>query len=406
MLRKIIKIGLITLTAFFVLIGIITFALLTLFTVECNNRVSDNSEGRIYSSVDSIPSQTLAVLISSTPQPKENIKDDPFLLARLKAAETLYKADKIGYFLVSGGQISDCMKDSLVARGIPDFLIRTDTAATDIYNSVARAIKKYSADNFTIISHKQDNEKALYFIKYFHYDVDKVQAFNANPSFFDTSIATKLKENFDRTYIPLTSPAHEQSNDFGYSTNLVFDIWKDEWFERMCSNNTISGHNEQDTIVGNFTGHGIDTLYVKTTSRKKNTDLGINDYYLVSNNPKIPRIKLYGCDEIQPMLVNEGDLDGNGTTEVGYLHTWINSQWRQYRIFTLVGNEWRYLVVGDYLSTQYDFRQSGLEVAKPGKEKGTVLINYLYDDYVFERDERVREFRDTIVRPTFDRITD
>ena len=406
MLRKIIKIGSITLTAFFALIGIITFSFLTWFTVECDNLVSDNSEGRIYSSVDSIPSQTLAVLICSTPQPKESIKDDPFLMARLNAADTLYKADKINCFLVSGGQISDSMKDSLVARGIPNYLIHTDTAATDIYNSVARAIIKYSAEDFTIISHKQDNEKALYFIKYFHYNVDKVQAFNANPSFFDTSIATKLKENFDRTYISLTISANEQSKDFGYSTNLVFDIWRNEWFEHMISNNTISGHNEQDTIVGNFTGLGIDTLYVKTTSRKKNTNLGINIYHLESNNPKSPRIKLYGCDEFQPMLVNEGDLDGNGTTEVGYLHTWINSQWRQYRILTLVGNEWRYLVNGEYLSTQYDFRQSGLEVAKPGKEKGTILINYLYDDYVYERNECVREFRDTIVRPTFDRITD
>lgn len=404
MLRKIIKIGLITLTAFFALIGIITFSFLTWFTVECNNRVSDNSEGRIYSSVDSIPSQTLAVLICSTPQPKENIKDDPFLMARLNAADTLYKADKINCFLVSGGQISDSMKDSLVARGIPNYLIHTDTAATDIYNSVARAIIKYSADNFTIISHKQDNEKALYFIKYFHYNVDKVQAFNANPSFFDTSIATKLKENFDRTYISLTISANEQSKDFGYSTNLVFDIWRNEWFEHMISNNTISGHNEQDTIVGNFTGLGIDTLYVET--KKKKTDFGEYVYYLASNNPKIPRIKLYGCDEIQPRLVNEGDLDGNGTVEVGYLHTWINSQWRYYRIFTLVDSKWRYLVKGEYLSTQYDFRQSGTEVAEPGKEKGTVLIHYLATDYDKVKDERIYEIRDTIVRPTFNRITD
>ncbi|MEE0974743.1 MAG: hypothetical protein UH853_03410, partial [Muribaculaceae bacterium] len=63
MLRKITKIGLITLNAFFALIGIFTFAILIWFTVECDNHVSDNSEGRIYSSVDSIPYQNLAVII-------------------------------------------------------------------------------------------------------------------------------------------------------------------------------------------------------------------------------------------------------------------------------------------------------------------------------------------------------
>lgn len=404
MLRKITKIGLITLNAFFALIGIFTFAILIWFTVECDNHVSDNSEGRIYSSVDSIPHQTLAVIISSTPQPQKNIEDNPFLMARLNAAEALYNADKIGCFLVAGGQISNSMKDSLVARGIPDYLIRTDTAATDIFNSVARAIIKYSAEKFTIISHEQDNEKALYFINFFHYNVDEVQAFNANPSFFDTSIATKLKENFDRTYIPITSPVHKQSDDFGYSYDLVFDIWRDELLERRILNNSVAGHNEQDTIVGNFTGCGIDTLYVET--KKKKTDYGEYVYYLASNNPKIPRIKLYGCDEFQPRLVNEGDLDGNGTVEVGYLRTWLNSQWRDYRIFTLVDRKWRYLVEGEYLSTQYDFRQSGTEVAEPGKEKGTVLIHYLTTYYDKVKDERISEIRDTIVRPTFNRITD
>ena len=33
--------------------------------------------------------------------------------------------------------------------------------------------------------------------------------------------------------------------------------------------NTIDAHNEQDTIVGNFTGKGIDTLYVEIVENPK-----------------------------------------------------------------------------------------------------------------------------------------
>lgn len=52
---------------------------------------------------------------------------------------------------------------------------------------------------------------------------------------------------------------------------------------------------------------------------------------MVSSNNYIPVIKLYGIFQAPLKLVNEGDLDRNGTYEVGYLHTRYNSQWRQDR---------------------------------------------------------------------------
>ena len=175
--------------------------------------------------------------------------------------------------------------------------------------------------------------------------------------------------------------------------------------------NTIDAHNEQDTIVGNFTGKGIDTLYVEMVENPKynvqNDDMvQIYKYYLSSNNNSIPKIELYGCDAAPPKLVKEGDLDRNGTCEVGYIHTWTMSQWRYYRIFTLVKNEWRYLVEGDYLDTPEWFRHSGVEVAESGKKKGTVLIHHYYEGYDEVKEERIVEIRDTIVTPTFNIIDD
>lgn len=170
--------------------------------------------------------------------------------------------------------------------------------------------------------------------------------------------------------------------------------------------NTIISHDEQDTIIGNFTGKRIDTLFVETKVTIEPDGETIFTYYMNSSNKHIPKIELYGWYGCSPKLVNEGDLDGNGTCEVGYLHTWTSSQWRYYRIFTLVGNEWRYLIKGDYLDTSDSFRMSGYEVAEPGKEKGTVLIHYA--DQYFDTKENAFSWaiRDTIVTPTFAKITD
>lgn len=161
---------------------------------------------------------------------------------------------------------------------------------------------------------------------------------------------------------------------------------------------TIDAHDEQDAIVGNFTGKGIDVLYVE----KVVEDFGLLSighgcrYFIASPNKNIPKIEIYGINFAPPKLVNEGDLDGNGTCEVGYLPTWDCSTWRTYSIFTFRNGEWRNLIDGDYLYTCGIFRQSGFEVAEPGLAKGTVLVHYLNDldqEYV----------KDTIVKPTFSR---
>lgn len=168
--------------------------------------------------------------------------------------------------------------------------------------------------------------------------------------------------------------------------------------------NTIDGHKEKDTIYGNFTGKGIDTLYVVNDTTKSDGEEW--QYYAKSTNPKIPRLNLWGFSNASPKLVNEGDLDGNSTCEIGYLHTWMNSQWRYYRILTLVNGKWRYLVEGDYLETPEWFRHSGKEVAERSGLKGKVLIHYAFEGVNDAGTERIIEIRDTIVEPTFSKIDD
>lgn len=166
--------------------------------------------------------------------------------------------------------------------------------------------------------------------------------------------------------------------------------------------NSVKGHKEEDTIIGNFTGSRIDTLYVervvncncslnKVYDEDEHLDHEMNDelvkYYLASSNPALEKVELLGYASLAPRLVNEGDLDGNGTCEVGYLPVWRLSQWRIYHLLTFKDGKWKYLInpytpLNDeddevlLFDTGNFIRESGCEIATPSSKKGLVRIKY------------------------------
>lgn len=149
--------------------------------------------------------------------------------------------------------------------------------------------------------------------------------------------------------------------------------------------NSVKGHDEKSEIVGNFTGLGIDTLYVQWVGvGDRDGYYDHYDYFLRSNNPNIPSMQLYGTDLDMPSLVYEGDVDGDGKDEWGYLPTGFSSQWRQYYIYNYDNKtkKWRYLYYpgendkSSLLETDVPLRTSGLEIVEKGPRKGTILINY------------------------------
>lgn len=171
--------------------------------------------------------------------------------------------------------------------------------------------------------------------------------------------------------------------------------------------NSVKGHIEKDTIVGNFTGCGIDSIYVsiKFDENEEEPNERVK-YFAESNNPNLPSIELYGCIQAQPQLVYEGDVDGDGKDEWGYLHTWTMSQWRQYRIYNYDSKrkEWRHLYYDIHgngqqlLHTAEYFRGLGLEIIEKGPKPGFIKINFCTDNAECE-------LKDTIVKPTYTRIS-
>ena len=161
--------------------------------------------------------------------------------------------------------------------------------------------------------------------------------------------------------------------------------------------NSVLGHDEKDTIVGNFTGMGIDTLFVVEKDSSTNS-LDGNIFYLKSSNKSLPLLNL-GLHSGAPELVNEGDLDGNGTIEVGYLPIWTTSQWRTYYVLTFKNGKWCNFIDPnhEYMNTGELIRASGKEIVEPSKKKGWIKVNY-------ETQGADAMIKDTIVKPDFSLI--
>ena len=379
----------------------------------CHYIVVWNANGKIYTKIEDIPASDIGLLLGTPPQTRYGGMSNSFFNYRIDAAEALYKAGKIGYLLISGDDNSlnglnevQCMKDSLIIRGIPASVIFLDGKGLRTFDSVVRTSTLFGVKSFTVISQKFHNERAIYLAEHLNLDIEKVQAFNAKSPTSKLSLLTYLREYLARVKMFMDIFLKDEIEVLDEKIDLNEVIHNYEFNEFMHSINTVDAHNEKDTIIGNFTGTSIDTLYVDKIVGQNDEKYKLTEFFLRSTNIKIPSIELYGYADVPPKLVNEGDLDGNGTSEVGYLHTWMNSQWRYYRILTLVNNEWRYLIDGDFLDTPEWFRHTGVEIAEPGKKKGTVLIHHYYEGYDSNMDERVFEIRDTIVSPTFTSITD
>lgn len=90
----------------------------------------------------------------------------------------------------------------------------------------------------------------------------------------------------------------------------------------------------RDTLIGNFSGQKIDTLLCEPMD-SINADYKGSHYkwkIYTKNNTVRPLIINYKTIGIH--FVKEGDLDGNGTDEWGYVAEWETSNWMCYHAFT------------------------------------------------------------------------
>lgn len=213
-MKRIIKIGAWTAGVFVV----VCIALMLI----CDQIVVSNAKGKVFSDIDSIKFNKVGLLLGTTPQARIGRITNYFFIYRIDAAEKLYKAGKIERILISGDENSldginepECMKDSLVARGIPASSIILDGKGYRTICSVVNANKVFGLKSFTIISQKFHNERAIYQAKHLGLDVENLQGYNAKTPRSRRAYLTTIREYFARVKMfidIMTFPPHKSTN--------------------------------------------------------------------------------------------------------------------------------------------------------------------------------------------------
>ena len=184
--------------------GVMTVLCIVLMLL-CDHLVSSNAEGRVFYEIDNIRHNKAGLLLGTNPKARVTKITNYFFIYRVDAVERLYRAGKIEKILISGDEDSldgvnetECMRDSLVARGVPADDIILDGKGYRTINSVVNANKVYGLRSFTIISQEFHNERALYLAEHLGLDVERLQAYNAEMPKTRRAFLTTIREYFAR----------------------------------------------------------------------------------------------------------------------------------------------------------------------------------------------------------------
>ena len=229
--KKTIKIGI----GFISIFAVVCIALMLI----CNQIVVSNAEGKVFSDIDSIKYNKVGLLLGTTPQARIGRITNYFFIYRIDAAEQLYKAGKIEKILISGDENSldginepECMRDSLVARGVPADSIILDGKGYRTICSVVNANKVYGLKSFTIISQEFHNERAIYQAEHLGLDVENIQAYNAKMPKSRRAFLTTIREYFARVKMFIDLAMYKDSEEISILQKIFISPEK-MWIEQQ-----------------------------------------------------------------------------------------------------------------------------------------------------------------------------
>lgn len=182
---------------------LVSICILICTIVFANLIIEISTNDKIYSDISKIPTNKVALLLG-TSKKLGNGNPNRYFENRIKATLELFKANKIEFVVISGdngrknyNEPQD-MKDILMANGIPENKIYLDYAGFRTYDSVVRINKIFGQTNFTVISQKFHNQRAIYLaenlglnaIGYNAMDIDQYNGFK-----------TQVREKFARVAV-------------------------------------------------------------------------------------------------------------------------------------------------------------------------------------------------------------
>lgn len=154
----------------FIVLALIFSVFLVIISL-CDIVVSRNTSGRTYDAVENIPHRKVGLILGTSPISTWNGRRNYYFDYRIKAGAELYKAGKVDWLVVSGGDYRKshngydepcAMRDSLMRQGVDSTRIILDYDGTRTLNSIAKMRDVYCQDSIILISQKYHNERALY----------------------------------------------------------------------------------------------------------------------------------------------------------------------------------------------------------------------------------------------------
>lgn len=151
----------------------------------CDITVSRHASGKTYDNADNIPRRKVGLILGTSPVSTWNGRRNYYFDHRIKAGAELYKAGKVDWLVVSGGDYRNtengydepvAMRDSLMKQGVDSTRIILDYDGTRTLNSIAKIRDVYCLDSIIIISQEYHNERALFQAQ--HLGIDAI-GFNA-----------------------------------------------------------------------------------------------------------------------------------------------------------------------------------------------------------------------------------
>ena len=175
-------------------------ALSTGFAVFCNLWIVASTSSRIYSDIEAVPYNDVALVLGTSPWTRSGDRSDHYR-TRIEAAVALYRLGKVRHVLASGANPDETyneprrMYQALVKAGVPGEAITLDFAGFRTLDSVVRASEVFGQGRVTIVSQRFHNYRALFIAR--HYGIDAV-AYAAQKVPFQLSLRTQSREFFAR----------------------------------------------------------------------------------------------------------------------------------------------------------------------------------------------------------------
>jgi len=132
----------------------------------------------------------------------------------------------------------------------------------------------------------------------------------------------------------------------------------------------------KDAVSGDFNGDGsLEYIWLQKPELNSNQEGCVGDCvsYIKFSDSTIPAIEV--PNSIGGAPTNQGDLNENGTDEIGLLPDWFNSCWREYFVWTFANGSWDYAV--EPFSTHCNQWEKGIRpIEIDPSRSGNVIIRY------------------------------